>query len=167
MLTNVFNRLARTCFYTIQKATEGRVPVGDVSPSVLADAERALLNYERSMHRKFFPQAFGGAEKYIRGVSKTWNRETQNVDFEGNPSALDQLLIDTFHALRVAAIMMHPFVPAGCEKIREQLALGEEFWSWEHVFEPVYFFMDDPHTHQPKLLEPRQDFFERHPSQYK
>ena len=166
MLTNVFNRLARTCFYTIQKYTDGRVPVGEVSPNVLQDAERALLNYERSMHRKFFPQAFGGADKFIRAASKTWNRETQNLDMEASKDALNQLLVDSFHCLRVAAVMLHPFVPLGCEKIREQLNVSETFWSWEHIFEPVYFFMDDPATHQPKVLEPRQDFFERHPSQY-
>ena len=63
--------------------------------------------------------------------------------------------------------MLHPFVPQGCEKIREQMALDTTFWNWEHVFEPVYFFMDDPATHQPVTLQPREDFFERHPSQFK
>ena len=129
---------------------------------VFASCDKFMILYESA----YFLVSAPPSQHNIRNASKTWNRETQNLDFEGNPEAVQQLLINSFHCLRIAALMMHPFVPLGCEKIREQLALGEHFWSWDHAFEPVYFFMDDPTTHQPKHLEPRQDFFERHPSQF-
>ena len=34
LLTNVFNRLARSCFYEAQKNFEGWMPLGEVSPEV-------------------------------------------------------------------------------------------------------------------------------------
>ncbi len=166
MLTNIFNRFVRSCFYTLQKHTDGHIPVGSVSDDIRADSERTLLAYERSMHKKFFPQAFGGAEKYIRNASKAWNRQTQNLDFDANSGTVNQLLIDSFHQLKTAALMMHPFVPSGCERIRKQLNIDERFWSWTYAFDDLYVLMDDPETHQPVVLQPREDFFARHPSQF-
>jgi methionyl-tRNA synthetase len=49
--------------------------------------------------------------------------------------------------------------------ILDYLMLGEEFWNWERIFEPVYAFMPDPEKHKLRFLEPRVDFFGKHPSQ--
>jgi len=76
-----------------------------------------------------------------------------------------QVLADTFHMVRTAAVLMHPLAPQGTEMIREYLRLGEEFWSWDRIFEPIYSFMDDPYNHKLKFLEPRVDFFKKHPRQ--
>ena len=57
--------------------------------------------------------------------------------------------------------------PLGTEMIRDYLNMGEDFWSWERIFEPIHAFMDDPATHELKSLEPRVNFFEKHPSQVK
>jgi methionyl-tRNA synthetase len=62
---------------------------------------------------------------------------------------------------------MHPITPEGTEMIFEYLNLDENFWNWERIFEPVYFFMDNPVEHKLKFLEPRVDFFKKHPSQIK
>jgi methionyl-tRNA synthetase len=67
--------------------------------------------------------------------------------------------------VRVAAVLMHPIAPAGTEMIREYLQVGEEFWDWGRVFDTVYAFMADPAAHPLKTLEPRVDFFPKHPSQ--
>jgi methionyl-tRNA synthetase len=48
--------------------------------------------------------------------------------------------------------------------VREYLGAGEEFWSWEHIFEPVSYFTGE--GHKLKFLPPRTDFFTRHESQY-
>jgi methionyl-tRNA synthetase len=62
---------------------------------------------------------------------------------------------------------MHPIAPEGTEMIREYMQLGEEFWSWERIFDTVYDFMEDANNHKLKFLEPRVDFFKKHPSQLK
>ena len=166
LLTNVFNRAVRSCFYTIQKYTDGKIPVGEVSSDILQDSERTIIQYENAMARHIFHQGFNSVDKYIRRMSKFWNRKMKEVSFAENPQAFKQVLIDAFHMLRVATVLMHPIAPNGCEKIRAQLNLGASFWSWEFIFEPIYVLMEDPKTHQPKFLEPRVDFFRPHPSQF-
>ena len=40
MLTNIFNRFVRSCFYTLQTHTDGHIPVGPVSADIRADSEQ-------------------------------------------------------------------------------------------------------------------------------
>lgn len=159
LLTNVFNRVIRSCFYTIQTHREGRIPVVPISEDILASAKRSILDYERAMHGHQFHVAFNIADKYIRSFSKYWARESKANNPQENPEGFDQFLANAFHMLRVSTVLMHPMVPQGTEKILAQLNLPESFWSWEHIFETLYFFMEDPQTHKPVELPPKTDFF--------
>jgi methionyl-tRNA synthetase len=51
--------------------------------------------------------------------------------------------------------------------IREYLQLGDEMFSWDRVFDTIQELSPAPGAHQFKHLEPRVDFFEKHPSQFK
>ena len=166
LLTNVLNRVARTAFYTIQKYTDGRIPVGKATPAVVEQAKQTILDYEHAMYVHTFHKAFGHAEKFIRDINKHWGEVTKGIDLATNQEVRDQALIDVFYMLRVATVLMHPIAPTGCEKVLSQLNLGSKFWQWEYIFEDLYFFMEDPQNHQPEHLPPRTDFFERHPSQF-
>ena len=141
LLCNVFNRAVRSCFYTIQQKNQGRIPVGEVSEAVMVAAKQCILRYEQSMHRKYLHQAFTTVDKYIRQINKHWN--------SGMKTAMDdsverhQLLVDTFHMIRVATVLMHPIAPVGTERSK-QLNLDTRFWDWDYIFETIYFFMDDP-----------------------
>jgi len=42
LLTNVFNRIACSCFYTVQKYYDGRIPVGNVSDDVLQESRETI-----------------------------------------------------------------------------------------------------------------------------
>jgi methionyl-tRNA synthetase len=165
LFTNVLNRIARSCFYAAQKHTDGRVPVGEVSPEVLERCKETILVVERAMHARTFNKAFDAADQLMRWTNKRWHREMGGGTDEVDPDRIRQVLIDAFHLLRVSTVLVHPIAPRGCEKIREQLVVGDAFWSWAHIFEPVTFFMEDPEQHVLKVLEPREDFFEKHPSQ--
>ncbi|NLC43775.1 MAG: hypothetical protein GX783_05780, partial [Clostridiales bacterium] len=44
---------------------------------------------------------------------------------------------------------------------------GKEFWKWDRIFDTVYDFMENPEEHDLKTLEPKVDFFSKHPSQLK
>ena len=166
LFSNVYNRVARNCFYTIQKCTAGKIPVGEPSLDVLEQSKRAILGYERAMANKAFHQAFNTADKFIRNANKYWSKSTKGIDWSDPGTSVHQPLVDIFHLLRVATVLMHPIAPTGTEKILHHLHLGENFWNWEHIFETIYFFMDDPSTHRPVPLPPKSDFFERHPSQW-
>jgi methionyl-tRNA synthetase len=164
LLSNAFNKAARSCFYTAQKFFGGRVPVGPISAAVLEESENAILDFEQAMYRHELHRTMEVAGRHIRQINQRWSRVGPYRD-TCDPALRRQTLIDAFHMVRVAAALMHPIAPEGTEKIRAYLRLGEELWSWERIFAPLYAFMEDPAEHRLAFLEPRVDFFAKHPSQ--
>ena len=165
LLSNVFNRIIRTCFYTVQKYYDGFMPVGKVSNSVLEAAKKAVLDYERFMYRFEFHQATYVLDTYIRKASKYMVKNLGDADKTENDELRKQTLIDVFHMIRTAAVLLHPMAPDGTEKILEYLQLDESFWSWDKIFDTMESFCNSD-SHKLKFLEPRVDFFTRHPSQF-
>jgi methionyl-tRNA synthetase len=165
LLSNVFNRAVRSCFYTAQKYFKNKIPVGDVSTEIKRDGDAAILAFEAAMFRKEFHAAMTVLDNYIRTINKFWTRNIKLEDHAAGAEANRRTLIDAFHMVRVATVLMHPIAPEGTEMIREYLGLGEEFWSWDRIFDTLYAFMEDPAAHELKVLPPRTDFFPKHPSQ--
>jgi len=166
LFTNVLNRLIRSCFYTSQKYYDSHIPVGEVSEEVRKTAEETILKYEETMYRFEFHNVINILDTYIRQANKFWARNIGIADRENNEELRRQTLIDAFHMVRVACVLSHPVVPKGCEKTLDYLNLDERFWSWDHIFEDIYYFMDDRENHTIKNLEAKEDFFEKHPSQF-
>jgi methionyl-tRNA synthetase len=168
LLCNAFNRAGRTCFYTNQKYFNGRIPVGEVSPDVLEESGKALLDYEAAMHRQEFHQAMAISDNYVRAITKNWSaavKTNPGTELSADDPALRHALIDAFHRVRTAALMLHPIAPFGTDMIREYFGFDESFWNWDRAFDTVYAFMKDPAEHTLRVLEPRVDFFPKHPSQ--
>lgn len=153
LVTNVFNRLVRSCFYTLQKHCNGVYPAGTVTEPVKARSDQVILEYERLISQFAFDKLFELLNLYLRDANKDWSRRAKSED----PAEIRQLLIDMFHIVRVAAALFHPIVPDGCEMIREYLHIDERLWDWQYIFEPLRFFMAEDHTF--RFLEPRVDFF--------
>ncbi len=159
LLCNIFNRLIRSCFYTIQKYNDGIYPEGNVSESIIKKSNEIILSYERMMYEFSFDKIFELLNIYLRDANKEWSVRSKNE----NKSDIDQLLIDMFHVIRVCAALFHPIVPAGCEMIRNYLVVDEKIWDWEYIFEPITYFIKP--NHKFRFLEPRVDFFSKHPTQ--
>ena len=66
LLTNVFNRLARSCFYEAQKNFDGCMPLGTVTPEVRRRAFEALLDYEERMHKVELHRVMSVCDEFIR-----------------------------------------------------------------------------------------------------
>ena len=170
LLANVFNRAVRSCFYTTQKYYNGKIPVGDISNEILEEAQKTILEFERLISKCDFHIVMNLMDTYIRNINKYWAKNIRQAEDNNDTDLRFQVLIDTFHMVRTATVLMHPIAPEGTEMILEYLNLDkddEEFWSWERIFEPVYEFMNNPKEHELKFLEPRVDFFKKHPSQIK
>ena len=166
LFTNVLNRLVRSCFYCSQKYFDGYIPYGEVSEEVRKTAEETILKYEETMYKFEFHNVINILDTYIRQANKYWARNIAAADKNDDSELRKQVLIDAFHMVRVACLLSHPVVPMGTEKTVEFLNLGEEFFSWDHAFDTVYSLMDDPEHHKIKEIEAKQDFFEKHPSQF-
>ncbi len=167
LLSNVFNRAVRSCFYTVQKYYDSVIPVMDISAEVLESSTNVILEYERLMSQYQFHVVMNLMDDYIRSINKYWSRFMREADDNNDSNLRSRVLADSFHMVRTAAVLMHPIAPEGTEMIRDYLGLGEECWSWERIFDTVYDFMDDPYKHKLKFLEPKTDFFTKHQSQLK
>ena len=177
LLTGVFNRLARSCFYGVaikesdpSSVRTGCIPAGEATPEVRAAAEEAICAFEEDVHRFAFHHALGVCDAYLRAANKRWSdaskaaKAAQKEDQAGGDALMHQALVDAFAELRVATVLMHPVVPRGCELICEHFAMDPEvFFSWEHIFdttdELVRALGEEPGTHGVKELPPRFDFF--------
>lgn len=162
LLSNVYNRMIRTAFYTTQKEFDGIMP--DIAPEekFLADAKKAVLDYERHMSKFAFHQCTYVLDSYIRNGSKYMAKAigTENPDKD----QLAQALSNLFYMIRIAGVLLHPMAPFGTEKLREYLQVDERIWSWDTILEPLTYFTGE--KHQLKFLPPRTDFFTRHESQF-
>ena len=165
LLTNVFNRLLRSCFYTAQKYFDSTIPVGEISSNIIEESKEAILTYERHMHNHEFHSVIYVLDSYIRNMNKYWVNNMKLADTSGDSALRKQVLIDAFHVARTAITLIHPIAPNSCEMVREYLNADEKLWSWDYIFEPIYTFIGDTPTHKLKYLEPRVDFFEKHQSQ--
>ena len=169
-LTNIFNRLARSCFYGAQNVCEGHLPVVDPHPDVVEACRKAVLDYELAAYRFDAHGALGIAEDLCRDQNKRWDEASKAA--KGDDAAYEQALADAFCALRAVTLLMHPAVPGGCEKICEHMGFSaDEFFTWDHAFDgPAELAArrgESRAEHALVELPPRFDFFEKHPSQIK
>lgn len=165
LITNVFNRLIRTCFYAIQNNCGGKIPAGEVCEEIRLLAEKAVLEYERHMYNHDFHRVSYVLDDFIRQVNKHWVNNVKVADSTGDVEFRKQLIVDCFYACKVMAVLIHPIAPEGCEMFREYLNLGEELWDWNTILEPISAYVEDVERHELKYLEPRVDFFKKHESQ--
>ncbi|MCL2212876.1 MAG: class I tRNA ligase family protein [Oscillospiraceae bacterium] len=153
LLTNVFNRLVRSAFYTLQKLGDSVYPDGAVSADTVTRATDTIITYENHMANLRFDRIFDLLNIYLRDANKDWSVRSKSEDAE----EIRQLLRDTFHVIRTAAALLWPVAPQGCEMIAEHLGAPVTLWDWEHIFRPLDQLLSEGHEF--KFLEPRVDFF--------
>ncbi len=162
LLSNVYNRMIRTAFYTTQKELDGILPTVAPEEKILADAKKAVLDYERHMSKFAFHQCTYVLDSYIRNASKYMAKALHAED--QSKEELSQALSNLFYMIRIAGILLHPMAPIGTEKLQEYLQVDDRIWSWDTIFEPISYFTGE--NHKLKFLPPRTDFFTRHESQF-
>ena len=167
LLSNVFNRIIRTCFYDAQKYLDGKMPVGKVDDDILAESEKAVLEYERFMYKFEFHQVTYVLDSYIRKASKYMAKAKAEADKADDNELRKKWLVNVFHMIKTAAVLLHPIAPIGTEMVRDYLNIGEEMWNWDYIFDGLADNILKGETeHEIKFLEPRVDFFKRHESQF-
>lgn len=165
LLTNVFNRLVRSCFYTSQKYYDSRLLENTVSEEVRRESEEAILTYERHMYNHEFHSLTYVLDSYIRFMNKYWVNNMRTAETTDNDELRRQVLFDSLHGVRTAVLLLHPIAPAGCEKIREYLGVDKNLWDWKYAFHTLNELITDKENHRLRFLEPREDFFEKHEKQ--
>lgn len=165
LLTNVYNRLIRSCFYAVQNDNNGKIPSTSISQSILELSERAVLEYERHMYNHDFHRISYVLDDYIREVNKHWVNGVRDADKNGDIELRKQRVADCFYACKVMAILLHPIAPDGCEMFREYMNMDKSLWNWDKILEPISSYVGELSEHELKHLLPRVDFFKKHESQ--
>ena len=169
-LTNIFNRLARSCFYGAAKKCGCKLPGVEASDEVVAECQAATLAFESTVHELDFHGALAAVEEFARAANKRWDAASKAAG--DDDAAYVAALADAFAALRTCALLMHPAVPAGCELIAEYMGFEKrDFFSWDHALCTPRQLAEElgecASDHAILELPPRFDFFRKHESQYK
>lgn len=166
LLTNVYNRLLRSCFYTSQKYFDSDVPKLPVREEMKEMIHKAIYDYEHNMARHEFHLVIYTIDDIIRNVSKYWSKYMKAADDKDDNEMRAQVVADCLYASKSILTLLHPITPSTSEFVREYLNLNESLWSWDHIFEDITAHMDDPDTHKLRFIEPKFDFYKKDESQF-
>lgn len=163
-LANVFNRLARSCFYGTQNALEGRAPQKEPSKDLQELGASTAFEYLCAMHDVNLHTALAIAEEFGREANKRWDAGSKAARNAEDYAGYEQALADAFYALHILALCFHGATPLGCEMIREYTGISREaFWNWDNVTCSITQLLEkdgkDSTTHVFKILPPKTDFF--------
>lgn len=89
LLTNVFNRLVRSCFYTAQKYFDTKIPEGEVGEEILNLSKDAILNYEMHMYNHDFHRIVYVLDSYIRKLNKYWVNQMKKKQIQKKIMSLE------------------------------------------------------------------------------
>ena len=68
--------------------------------------------------------------------------------------------------VRTAITLLHPVAPTSIENLIKFMGISEDIFSWDNEEKLIYDFIENPTNHKPTFLNPKEDFFVKHPSQY-
>ena len=160
LLTNVYNRILRTLFYSTQKAFDGVIPVAEIDENVIADCKKTILDVERFMYDKKFHQVFNALDVFIRNINKYWVKEVATADSD---EKMAKLTANTLQMIFVANVLLHPIAPSGTENVADYIGLDKnKCFSWDNIFGSVYDVLLPERERKLTFLKEKEDFFKRH-----
>ena len=170
LLTNVYNRLARSCFYEAGKNFENTMPICGISADVVKRAHETMQTYESLMHKVELHSVMSLMDEFIRYANKYWTDNIRSAEQSGDKGNRRQVLADSFYLLRIVTLLMHPIAPFGTELVCEYFELSaDEFFSWDFDFAGMDELCTEQEisagAHHVRELPPRFDFFRKHESQ--
>lgn len=162
LLTNVYNRILRTIFYSTQNNFDGVIPQAEITEDVMKTCEKAILDVEMFMHDKKFHQVYNTLDVFIRNINKYWVKDVNGADSE----KLKSLTANTLQMLFVANTLLHPIAPKGTENVADYIGLDKSMcFDWENIFGSFYNVLLKNRGLKLITLKEKEDFFARHPWQ--
>lgn len=163
LLTNVYNRVIRTLFYTWQNKFDGIVPNREISEDILKQCTMTILKIEKLMFDNKFHMVMYELDSFIRNINKYYVAGEKLAS--DDKDKLAQVIADTLHMVKVAMVLLHPVSPKNIEALASDLGVNESVFSWDTINDPIYNFVENPNCYKPKFIEAKYDFFKKHPSQ--
>lgn len=163
LLTNVYNRILRTVFYSTQNHFDGIIPQSAIEPEILKICEKTILDVERFMYDKKFHQVFNALDVFIRNINKYWVKEINSAVTE---EKLAHLIVNTLQMIFVANTLLHPIAPNGTENVADYIGFDKDkCFDWNNILGKFESVLDKNKKRKLKKLNAKEDFFKRHQSQ--
>ncbi len=160
LLTNVFNRILRTLFYSTQNNFDGIIPEAEVDENIMEECKKTILNVERFMYDKKYHQVFNALDVFIRNINKMWVKEINGCIAN---EKLAKLTVNTTQMVYVANTLLHPVVPKSSENVADYIGFDKEkCFDWNYIFDNFNEVLDKNKSRKLKFLKEREDFFKRH-----
>ena len=160
LLTNVFNRILRTLFYSTQNNFDGIIPEAEVDENIMEECKKTILNVERFMYDKKYHQVFNALDVFIRNINKMWVKEINGCIAN---EKLAKLTVNTTQMVYVANTLLHPVVPKSSENVADYIGFDKEkCFDWNYIFDNFNEVLDKTKSRKLKFLKEREDFFKRH-----
>lgn len=159
MLTNILNRIVRSVLYSIQTLFDGEVPKLAPQKQVVMEATKLAEDYQQKVEEFKFSDIIVLLDEYFRKVNQNWATLSKSED----KSVKAQLIADTLHAIKTSVPLLHPIAPESIELVAKYFKMDKQIFDWNNI-EKTYFEMY-PNTTKFEFLEPKFDFFKKHPTQ--
>jgi methionyl-tRNA synthetase len=159
VLTNIFNRIVRSVFYSLQQYFDGKLPDKDVSEEVLGEAIEALEKYENYINKYEFNNVVSVVDGYFRAANQRWAEKSRNADEDRRA----ELITDTIHVIKTGVLMLHALVSEGAELVADYMNAKDKLFDWKSADKTFKEICPDVKSF--KFLEPKTDFFKKHESQ--
>lgn len=159
MLTNIFNRLVRSVLYSIQTLFDNKIPENKPSQAIIDDAIKTAEIYQEKVAEFKFADVIVLLDEYFRKANQDWSVRSKSTDNEVKA----QLIADSIHIIKSSLPFIHPIAPNGAELVAKYLKADKQIFNWDNIektFAEIY-----PEIKQFEFLEPKFDFFKKHPSQ--
>ena len=140
------------------------MPYGTPDKEFIIEGNLALLKVEKAMLDHKFHMVCYELDTYIRNMNKYWAKATTGISED--KEAMHQVIVNTLHMVRVAMLLLHPMAPTSVENLANFMGISHDIFKWENEEKLIYDFIENPENHKPTFLNPREDFFVKHPSQY-
>lgn len=169
LLNNIFNRLARSCFYEAKNTFNSNIEMCDISAGVIEAAHKSIYTYDKFMQSVELHKVVGICDEFIRYAQKYWADGAKQLSENNAEKHLRaQHLCDCIYLTWISALMMHPIAPRGCELICEMMRCNKDgFFSWNKDFISLKEIFGECDFFEVEELPARFDFFPKHPSQFK
>ena len=159
MLTNIFNRIVRSVLYSIQTLFNNKIPTLQPQKSVVEEATTLAENYQQKVAEFKFSDVIILLDEYFRKVNQNWATLSRSNDL----NVKEQLIADTLHAIKVSVPLLHPIAPEGSELVAKYFKMDSSIFNWDNI-EKTYSQLY-PNVNSFVFLEPKFDFFKKHPTQ--
>lgn len=160
LLTNIFNRLIRSVFYSLYQYFDGKLPNVKPADAVVEECNKTANSYVEKMLNFNMNEVIVLLDEFFRKANQNWSQKSKSDDL--NEKA--QLIADTIHIIKTGLTLVHPIAPESAEKTAEYMNVGDKLWNYDNIETTIDKLCE---TGTFKQIPPQFDFFKKHESQIK